>query len=65
MGAPKIREWRRAKGKATWADKVPKMRLAGHREPREKVVLDAARGIGISKKGRSSDALRLLQSGPL
>ena len=60
----KIREWRRAKGEATWADKVPEMRLAGHREPSEKAVLDAAREIIISKKGRSggcSDVLRLSQ----
>ena len=40
------------------------MRLAGHREPSEKVVLDAARGIVIGKQGRSgrcSDVLRLSQ----
>ena len=33
------------------------MRLAGHREPREKVVLDAAQEIVIGKKGRSGRCL--------
>ena len=61
---PKIREWRRAKGEATGTEKVPEMRLAGHRELREEVVLDATQGIVIGKKGRSgrySDVLRLSQ----
>ena len=59
---PKIREGCRAKGEATWAaDQVPEMCLAGYREPREKVVLDAARGVIICKERRSggwSDSLR-------
>ena len=36
--------------------------MAGYMEPREKVVLDVARGVVICKEGRSrgrSDALRL------
>ena len=40
------------------------MLLAGYVEPREKVVLDAARGVVICKEGRSggwSDSLRLAQ----
>ena len=60
----KIRGRRRAKGEATWANKMPEMLLAGDREPRKKVVLNAARGIIISKEGRSggwSDVLRLSQ----
>ena len=40
------------------------MLLAGYREPREKVVPDAAQGVIICKEGRSggwSDGLRLSQ----
>ena len=58
---PKIREWRRAKGEATGTDKVPEMRLAGHRELREEVVLDAR--IVIGKKGRSGRYLDVLRQG--
>ena len=44
---PKIREWSRAEGEAPWADQVPEMRLACNKEPRKKIVLEAARGVII------------------
>ena len=55
-----IRTENRAEGEASWADQVHKVRLACNKETRKKVVLEAARGIIISKKGRS-DSLRLAQ----
>ena len=48
----------------SWADHVPEMRLACYREPRQKVVLDAARGVIICQEGRNrgwSESLQLSQ----